>query len=132
MALKTFTRSWRSIFSKALIRPFKLFFREPIIQLLGIYMAFIYGTLYCTSRLVLVIIFTCADFTSLVFLTTIPAIFETTYGEDVGIAGLNYFALGVGLTGASQVNARMLDKIYKYFQKKNGGVGKPEYRLRMS
>lgn len=109
-AFDTSDRHWRSIFSKALIRPFKLFFREPIIQLLGIYMAFIYGTLY-------------------LFLTTIPAIFETTYGEDVGIAGLNYFALGVGLTGASQVNARMLDKIYKYFQKKNGGVGKPEYRL---
>ena len=67
---------------------------------------------------------------ALVFLTTIPSIFEGTYGEPVGIAGLHYFALGVGLTGASQLNARMLDKIYKYFSDKNGGVGKPEYRLR--
>ena len=65
-----------------------------------------------------------------VFLTTIPSIFQVTYGEPVGIAGLNYFALGVGLTGASQLNARMLDRIYKYFSDKNGGVGKPEYRLR--
>ena len=31
---------------KALVRPFALFVREPIVQLLGIYMAFIYGTLY--------------------------------------------------------------------------------------
>ncbi|PCH40176.1 MFS polyamine transporter [Wolfiporia cocos MD-104 SS10] len=103
-------RHWKQIFSKALVRPFKLFFREPIIQLLGVYMAFIYGTLY-------------------LFLTTIPDIFENTYGQAVGIAGLNYFALGVGLTGASQINARMLDRIYKYFSKRNGGVGKPEYRL---
>ena len=65
------------------------------------------------------------------FLTTIPSIFEGVYREEVGIAGLNYFALGVGLTGASQFNARMLDKIYKYFSAKNNGVGKPEYRLRM-
>lgn len=66
------------------------------------------------------------------FLTTIPSIFEGVYHQPVGIAGLHYFALGVGLTGASQINARMLDKVYKHFQAKNGGVGKPEYRLRTS
>ena len=66
------------------------------------------------------------------FLTTIPAIFEGVYREEVGIAGLNYFALGVGLTGASQLNARLMDRIYIYFTKKNGGEGKPEYRLRGS
>lgn len=38
--------SWKHIFAKALVRPFKLFYREPIIQLLGLYMAFIYGVLY--------------------------------------------------------------------------------------
>ncbi|KAI0366301.1 MFS polyamine transporter [Pilatotrama ljubarskyi] len=103
-------RHWKNIVKKALIRPFVLFYHEPIVQLLGIYMAFVYGTLY-------------------LFLTTIPSIFEGTYREPVGIAGLNYFALGVGLTGASQINARMLDRIYKYFQDKNDGVGKPEYRL---
>ncbi|KAI0636206.1 MFS polyamine transporter [Trametes polyzona] len=103
-------RHWKNIVKKALTRPFVLFFREPIVQLLGIYMAFVYGTLY-------------------LFLTTIPSIFEGVYRERVGIAGLNYFALGVGLTGASQINARMLDRIYKYFQDKNGGAGKPEYRL---
>ena len=64
------------------------------------------------------------------FLTTIPSIFEGVYHEEVGIAGLNYFALGVGLTGASQLNARLMDRIYVYFTKKNGGQGRPEYRLR--
>ena len=38
--------SWKHIFAKALTRPFLLFAREPIIQLLGVYMAFIYGTMY--------------------------------------------------------------------------------------
>lgn len=67
-----------------------------------------------------------------VFLTTIPSIFEGIYHQPTGIAGLHYLALGIGLTGASQINARMLDKIYKYFSAKNGGIGRPEFRLRAS
>jgi hypothetical protein len=40
--------SWKWMFSKALVRPFKLFVHEPIVQLLGLYMAFVYGLLYST------------------------------------------------------------------------------------
>jgi len=32
-----------------------------------------------------------------VFITTIPAIFQDVYHQQVGIAGLHYLALGVGL-----------------------------------
>ena len=64
------------------------------------------------------------------FLTTIPSIFEGVYHQPVGIAGLHYIALGVGLSGASQINARTLDKVYVYLSNKNGGIGKPEFRLR--
>ncbi|GBE84877.1 MFS polyamine transporter [Sparassis latifolia] len=103
-------RNWKHIMRKALVRPFALFFREPIIQLFGIYMAFVYGVMY-------------------LFLTTIPDIFANVYHEPVGISGLHYIALGIGFTGASQVNARMLDRVYKYYQKKNGGIGRPEFRL---
>ena len=31
---------------KSLVRPFELFAQEPIIQLLGVYMAYLYGILY--------------------------------------------------------------------------------------
>jgi len=31
---------------KSLVRPFALFAQEPIIQLLGVYMAYLYGTMY--------------------------------------------------------------------------------------
>lgn len=37
---------WKNIVKKALVRPFMLFICEPIIQLLGAYMALVYGTLY--------------------------------------------------------------------------------------
>jgi len=59
-----------------------------------------------------------------------PTIFGVVYEEKPGIAGLHYLALGVGLSGASQVNAQTLDKVYGYFKSKNGGVGRPEFRLR--
>lgn len=59
-----------------------------------------------------------------------PSIFEGVYQQSVGIAGLHYIALGIGLSGASQLNARTLDKVYVYLRNKNGGVGKPEFRLR--
>ncbi|KAG2150965.1 MFS polyamine transporter [Suillus clintonianus] len=103
-------RSRRTIMTTALSRPFALFVREPIVQLLGVYMAYLYGTIY-------------------LFLTTIPSIFQGVYHQSVGIAGLNYIALGVGLVVASQLNARTLDKIYVHLKSKHGGVGKPEFRL---
>ncbi|KAG1727551.1 MFS polyamine transporter [Suillus paluster] len=113
-------RSWQTIMGKALVRPFALFFREPIVQILGVYMAYLYGTHYRKSFL----------FSSTsVFLTTIPSIFQGVYQQPVGIAGLHYIALGAGLMVAAQVNARTLDKVYVYFKNKNGGVGKPEFRL---
>jgi len=92
-------------------------------------MAFVYGVLYRAS-------FTSPDrpyvhhSRYLVFLTTIPAIFASIYHESVGIAGLHYIALGAGLSLASQVNGRFMDRIYIHFKNKNGGVGEPEFRLR--
>ncbi|KAG2753484.1 MFS general substrate transporter [Suillus brevipes Sb2] len=103
-------RCWRSIMAKSLRRPFVLFAHEPIVQLLGIYMAYLYGLLY-------------------LFLTTIPSIFGGVYQQSVGIAGLHYIALGIGVTGASQLNAKTMDKVYVYFKNKHGGVAKPEFRL---
>lgn len=40
--------SWKHIFRKALTRPFAIFAHEPIIQVLGVYMAFVYGVFYRT------------------------------------------------------------------------------------
>jgi len=103
-------RTWQRIMQTALTRPFIMFINEPIVQVLGIYMAFIYGLFY-------------------LFLTSMPLMFQGTYGESVGVSGLNYLALGVGITGASQTNARLMDYIYRRLKEKNGGEGRPEYRI---
>jgi len=72
-------------------------------------MLFVYGLLY-------------------IFLTMLPIIFRGVYKESPGIAGLNYIALGIGITGGSQVSAIVTDKLYTRLKQKYG-TGKPEYRL---
>lgn len=52
------------------------------------------------------------------------------YRQSVGIAGLHYISLGIGLFLAAQLNARYMDIIYKRLKEKNNGVGRPEYRVR--
>ncbi|KAI0055615.1 MFS polyamine transporter [Artomyces pyxidatus] len=107
---ETADRHWKAIFAKTMVRPFRLMALEPIIQVFGLYMAFVYGTFY-------------------IFLTTLPTIFQRLYHERIGIAGLNYLPLGIGLMLAAQLNARVLDRVYAYLKAKNGGAGRPEYRL---
>ncbi|CAL1711134.1 unnamed protein product [Somion occarium] len=106
-------RSWKEPFTEALIRPFILFAQEPIIQLFGSYLALSYGTVYLT-------------------VTTLPQIYSTVYHEKISIVGLHYLALGLGFSLTSQINSRLLDRVYIYYKDKNGGVGKPEYRLPVS
>ncbi|KAJ7067427.1 MFS polyamine transporter [Mycena amicta] len=103
-------RTWKTVIRIALTRPFVIFYYEPIIQLLGVYMAFVYGVFY-------------------LFLTSMPLMFQGVYGQSVEISGLHYFALGIGVTGASQVNARAMDWVYRRLKARNGGVGEPEFRL---
>lgn len=71
------------------------------------------------------------DLAFAVALTTMSSIFEDTYHQTTGIAGLNYLALGIGVTCFSQLNARYMDRIYIHLkQTRGGGVGEPEFRLR--
>ncbi|PSS22698.1 hypothetical protein PHLCEN_2v2995 [Hermanssonia centrifuga] len=107
---QTADRSWKELIVRSLLRPFILFAQEPIIQLFGVYLAFVYGTVYLV-------------------LTNIPGIYTNLYHEKIGVVGLHYIALGLGLTLAAQVNSRLLDYTYVRLKKRNGGVGKPEYRL---
>ncbi|KAA1478674.1 MFS polyamine transporter [Dentipellis sp. KUC8613] len=103
-------RDWKSLLQRALVRPFAMFFHEPILVLISIYTAFVYGLLY-------------------LFITTLPSIFQGTYHQEIGVAGLHYIALGLGLFSGAQIGARVLDRTYRYFTARNGGVAKPEFRL---
>ncbi|RPD59300.1 MFS polyamine transporter [Lentinus tigrinus ALCF2SS1-7] len=105
-------RNYRHFFFVSICRPFILSVQEPIVQLFGLYLAFVYGIIYLV-------------------LTTIPEIYTNIYHNTPGIVGLHYIGLGIGLFVCSQINSRLSDVIYKKLKERNGGVGEPEHRLRL-
>lgn len=135
----------------ALFRPFVLFATEPIIQLVSVYLAFIYGVIYREAHLPTCFPSFRTDGGNVaVVITTIPPIFANIYHERPGHIGLHYIALGLGayrqralysrsseayqhdagLFIASQTNARVIDRVYVALKKRNNDQGEPEFRLR--
>ncbi|KAF4601559.1 hypothetical protein EYR40_004757 [Pleurotus pulmonarius] len=82
-------RTWQSIMTKSLTCPFMLFFSEPILQVPGVYMAFIYGVLY-------------------LYLTTMPVVFEGMYHQRPGIAGLHYIEPHRRIAGTALIGAGII------------------------
>lgn len=97
---------------QALARPFIMLFTQPIVVVLTIYRAFLYGLTY------LVI----STFTTLY---TSPQY----YGESASIAGLHYIALAIGFLLGAQLASAFNDWLYARLKKRNNGVGKPEFRV---
>lgn len=94
----------------SLSRPFKLLGTQIIVQVLAVYMAYLYGLMYLV-------------------LSTFATLWSTSYHENVGIGGLNYLSLGVGFFLGTQICAPCQDRIYRALKKRNNGVGKPEFRV---
>lgn len=83
MEIEHGTKTVRQEFKTALSRPWILLFREPIVLLLSIYMAIIYGTLY-------------------MLFGAFPIVFEQYRGWSQGIGGLSF--LGVSFPFLSHPN----------------------------
>ncbi|KAL8634654.1 MAG: hypothetical protein Q9228_007759, partial [Teloschistes exilis] len=103
-------RTLFNLISRSIVRPFRLLGTQPIVQVLAVYMAYIYGLMYLV-------------------LSTFPALWADRYHETVGIAGLNYISMGLGFMIGAQVFAPLNDRIYRILKKRNEGAGKPEYRV---
>lgn len=96
----------------AFVRPFRMLFTQPIIQVLALYMMFLYGLMY-------------------LILSTFPGLWAS-YGMSTGIGGLNYIALGLGFFLGAQICAPFQDRIYARLKKHyNVTVGRPEFRIPM-
>ncbi|CAL3970828.1 hypothetical protein PZA11_007249 [Diplocarpon coronariae] len=100
----------RTIFARAILRPMKLLFLSPIVSLMSLHVAFVYGLLY-------------------LLFTTFTSVFMGIYGFSAGSAGLSFLGLGAGSVLGVVIIGFSSDRIYKYYKAKNGGEGKPEYRL---
>ncbi|KAJ1558237.1 hypothetical protein HK096_002771, partial [Nowakowskiella sp. JEL0078] len=94
------------------VRPFRLLATQPIVQVLSLYMSFLYG------KRVLYIL-----------LSTFPQLWSDRYNEPTDIAGLNYISLGLGMFLGSQITARISDKLYATLKARNNNEGKPEFRV---
>lgn len=106
-------QSLKRVLANGLIRPLKMLFLSPIMLLLTIYISFTYGTLY-------------------LLFTTIPTVFEETYGFNIGLTGLVYLGLGSGTTLGWLIITFLSDKSVIWQSKKNNGIFEPEMRLWMS
>lgn len=103
-------RTPRDLFLFSIVRPTKMLFLSPIVFLLSLYVAIIYGYLY-------------------LLFTTISDVFETQYGFSQGSVGLSYLGIGIGSLVGLVTLGSTSDRILKRLSEKNGGVKKPEYRL---
>lgn len=102
--------SSKEVFVRAIVRPLKMLCLSPIVFLLSMYMAVVYGYLY------------------LVF-TTITSLFEEVYGFSQGTAGLSFLGIGIGMMLGLVLFGATSDKVVTYLANKNGGERKPEYRF---
>ncbi|EXJ82081.1 hypothetical protein A1O1_08150 [Capronia coronata CBS 617.96] len=101
--------SLRALLPTALIRPWILLFMEPIVLLLSLYIAIIYGTLY-------------------LLFGAYPIVFQQHRGWSEGIGGLPFLGVAVGMVGGI-VFSGYTNKWYMKAAEKNGGVAPPEARL---
>ncbi|KAJ5584378.1 Peptidase M20 [Penicillium hispanicum] len=92
-----------------LARPLRLLFTEPLVCLISIYLAFIYGLMY-------------------LFLTAYPLVFQGVHGFSPGVAGLAYMGIVVGII-AGGIYVISTQPSYHRKLKANNGVIVPEWRL---
>ncbi|ORY91475.1 major facilitator superfamily domain-containing protein [Leucosporidium creatinivorum] len=103
-------KTLRHIITHGLIRPFSMFAAEHIIKVLAVYMGIIYGIIYLT-------------------ITSTTTIFTEIYGENVGLAGTNFIAQGLGFLIMAQIQGRLMDVLYRKLKNHYASDGKPEFRL---
>jgi hypothetical protein len=100
----------KELFSLAMVRPTKMLLFAPIVSLLSLYMALVYGYLY-------------------LLFTAMPTLFEGEYHFSRGSVGLSYLGIGTGSILGLVIAGATSDPLVRYLAKRNGGDVKPEYRL---
>lgn len=100
---------FRELISKNFSRPMRLLFGEPIVTLLSVYMAFIYGLLYLS-------------------LSSYGFVFQGVHGFNLGQSGLTFFGMIIGQLLAGTV-VLIMQPSYQRKLAANNGIPVPEWRL---
>ena len=116
------TPSFVAVMRENLQRPFRMLATQVIVQLLAVYMAALYGIMW-------------------LFLFMYPRLWRggdgpsssssssPGYGQDARAASLNYVSFALGLLAGVFGAGRAADWTYARLQARNGGVGRPEFRV---
>ncbi|KEF52719.1 uncharacterized protein A1O9_11136 [Exophiala aquamarina CBS 119918] len=104
------TPALSSVLATAMVRPWILLFMEPIVLLLSIYIAIVYGTLY-------------------LLFGAYPIVFQQTRGWSEGIGGLPFLGVAGGMI-IGILFVAWANKWYIAAAERNGGIAPPEARLR--
>lgn len=102
-------RTPKDLFIFSIVRPTKMLFFSPIVFLLSLYVAVIYGYLY-------------------LLFTTITFVFKQQYHFSQGSVGLSYLGIGIGSMIGLVLLGATSDRLLTYLSKRSG-TKKPEYRL---
>lgn len=94
---------------QALIRPTRLLIRSPVLLIMSLYVALVFGLMY-------------------LLFTTFTEVFEGHYGFSTATSGLTYLGLGVALILAMVVFRTLGSQVLAARTKADGGV-RPEHRL---
>jgi MFS family permease len=97
-------------FRTALSRPWILLFREPIVLILSLYMAIVYGTLY-------------------MMFASFPIVYQEARGWSEGVGGLAFLGVLIGMNFAVIYTIFYDNKRYQKTADKHGGFAPPEARL---
>ncbi|EPS38601.1 hypothetical protein H072_7625 [Dactylellina haptotyla CBS 200.50] len=100
----------KEAYKTALSRPWILLFREPIVAMLSIYMAIIYGTLY-------------------MLFAAYPIVYQKTRGWSQGVGGLPFLGVAVGMLAAVIYSIPENKRYNRIADKKFNGFAPPEQRL---
>lgn len=101
-------RTPTQLLARASVRPLRMLFLSPVVFLLSIYTAFMFGLIY-------------------LLFTTFPGVFEITYHFTTATSGLAYLGLGIGMIISIVLFAVLSDKLLH--QPREGSLERPELRL---
>ena len=97
-------------FKTALLRPWVLLFKEPIVLLLSTYMAIIYGTLY-------------------MLFAAYPIVYQEKRGWTAGVGALPFLGVAVGMIAAVGYSIWDNKRYIRCMKKDPHGIAPPEARM---
>ncbi|TFB01740.1 hypothetical protein CCMA1212_006188 [Trichoderma ghanense] len=97
-------------FIHRLTTPFQLLFGSPIVAIVALYIAVVYGCLY-------------------LLFTTVTEVFQNDYHWSEQISGLAYIGLGLGFVTGQTVFGLFSDRVLVKLKARNNNVFEPEMRL---